>query len=135
GHANIVTIHDIGDEGGQLCLVSELMGGGDVEGLIEKAENHQLALDRAVGIATEVCHALEHAHALGIIHRDIKPGNVWLTAATSNRQQATRGEAGGQVAKLGDFGLAMAIDRSRMTQAGLMVGTVSYMPSEQATGG
>ena len=111
GHANIVTIHDIGEENGQLCFVSEFMVGGDIEGLIDKAENHQLPLDRAVGVATEVCHALEHAHALGIIHRDVKPGNVWLNADGA--------------AKLGDFGLAVALDRSRLTQAGMMVGTVS----------
>ena len=121
GHANIVTIHDIGEEDGQLSFVSELMAGGDIEGLIDRAENHQLSLDQAVRVANEVCHALEHAHTLGIIHRDVKPGNVWLTADG--------------VAKLGDFGLAVALDRSRLTQADMMVGTVSYMPPEQATGG
>src|SRR5262249_20215455 len=98
-----------------------LMGGGDVEGLIEQADGHRVPLEHALRIADQVCQALEHAHSQGIVHRDLKPGNVWLTADGA--------------AKLGDFGLAVALDRSRLTQPGLMVGTVSYMPPEQATGG
>ncbi|HLF09172.1 MAG TPA: protein kinase [Dehalococcoidia bacterium] len=120
-HPHIVTIFDIGQEEGQPYLVLPLMPGGDVGDLIEKAEKHQLPLDTAIRITDQLCQALEHAHTKGIIHRDIKPGNVWLT------QDGT--------AKLGDFGLAVAIDRSRLTQAGMMVGTVSYMPPEQAMGG
>jgi len=127
-HPHIVPVHDLGDEGGRPYLVSQLMGGGDVEGLIERAEGHRLPIEQALSIADQVCQALEHAHAHGIVHRDLKPGNVWLTADPSTG-------SGRAVAKLGDFGLAVALDRSRLTQAGMMVGTVAYMPPEQATGG
>ncbi|KKK82492.1 hypothetical protein LCGC14_2802850, partial [marine sediment metagenome] len=119
-HPHIVTVHDIGDEGGRPYIVSQYMAGGDLEGLLQTSENHRLLLDQALRIADQVRQALEHAHKRGIIHRDLKPGNVWLT------------EDG--TAKLGDFGLAMALDRSRVTQAGMMLGTVAYMPPEQALG-
>ena len=127
-HPNIVPVYDIGEEpstgsgrAGQPYLVTQLMGGGDVEALIEQAPDHRLPMEDALRVADQVCQALEYAHARGIVHRDLKPGNVWLTADGT--------------AKLGDFGLAMALDQSRLTQAGMMVGTVSYMPPEQATGG
>src|SRR5206468_6741770 len=61
-HPHIVSVHDIGEEGGQPYLVSQLMQGGDVEGLIERAENHCLPLEQVIKIADEVCRALEHAH-------------------------------------------------------------------------
>ena len=60
-------------------MVTELMGGGDVESLIEDATNHLLPVDQAVKIAQETCRGLEFAHSRGIVHRDLKPGNVWLT--------------------------------------------------------
>ena len=93
-----------GEPTGVPYIVSQLMAGGDVEGLIERAEGHRLPLEEALRIADQVCRALEHAHGHGVVHRDLKPGNVWLT------------EHG--TAKLGDFGLAVALDRSRLTQAG-----------------
>ena len=120
-HQHIVTVFDLGQEQDQPYMVTELMGGGDVEGLIAKAQNHRLPLVQAIGIARETCQGLEFAHGRGIVHRDMKPGNVWLT------------EIG--TAKIGDFGLAVALDRSRLTTEGMMVGTVSYMPPEQAMGG
>ena len=91
-------------------MVLPVLAGGDVEGVIEKAPEQRMPLERALKIAIETCQGLEFAHGKGIVHRDLKPGNVWLT------------EDG--TAKIGDFGLAVAIDRSRLTQAGMMVGTV-----------
>jgi tetratricopeptide (TPR) repeat protein len=120
-HPNIVTIHDMGDHEGQPYIVIPVMPGGDVEGLIEKAPEHRLPIDKAIDIAKAVCRGLEFAHSKGIIHRDIKPGNIWLGADGT--------------AKIGDFGLALAVDLSRLTQPGMMVGTVTYMPPEQAMGG
>src|SRR3990172_2097993 len=119
-HPNIVTVHDIGDDEGQPYIVSQYMAGGDLEGLLREAEGHRLPTDQAVRIANQIRQALEYAHDRGVIHRDLKPGNIWLT------------EDG--TAKLGDFGLAVALDRSRVTMAGMMLGTVAYMPPEQALG-
>ncbi len=120
-HPNIVSIYDFGEDGEQPYVVLPLMPGGDVQGMIEKAPEHRLPIVQAIKIVREVCNGLEHAHAKGVIHRDIKPGNVWLSSDGT--------------AKVGDFGLALAVDVSRLTQSGMMVGTFHYMPPEQAMGG
>lgn len=116
-HPHIVTVFDLGDHEGQPYMVTELMGGGDVEGVIENATDHRLPLEQAIEIARETCRGLEFAHSRGIVHRDLKPGNVWLT--------------GDGVAKIGDFGLAVAIDRSRLT-TGTEFLPKPYMPETLA---
>ena len=120
-HPHIVTVFERGDHGGQPYIVTEFMGGRDVEGAIEDAGGHGLPLEQAIELAKATCRGLEFAHSKGIVHRDLKPGNVMLTADGT--------------AKIGDFGLAVATGRSRLTQEGMMVGTVAYMPPEQAMGG
>jgi class 3 adenylate cyclase len=114
-HPNIVTIHDVGDDAGQPYIVSQYMSGGAVDGL-----GLPLPAERTLEIAKGVCRGLDHAHTHNVIHRDLKPGNVWL--------------AGDGTAKIGDFGLAVALEQSRLTMQGMLVGTVAYMPPEQALG-
>ncbi len=101
GHHNIVNIFDVGEEDGDIFLVSELMAGGSVEDLLEKSGGRGLPLEQVMRIADNVAAALEYAHEQGIFHRDIKPANVWLTKDGTG--------------KLGDFGLAVGRQEARLT--------------------
>jgi predicted ATPase/class 3 adenylate cyclase len=116
----IVTVYDSGEQDGTPYIVSQYMPGGDVGQLLDATPGRCLPPDRALEIAENVAQALEHAHARSIVHRDIKPANVWL------------GEDG--TARLGDFGLATTGGRGRGAMEGVLVGTVAYLPPEQALG-
>src|SRR3990172_1126687 len=120
-HPHVVTVFDLGEEQGQPYLVTELMAGGDLEGLIEETPSGRLPIEQVLELAKSICNGLAFAHEQGLVHRDLKPGNVWLT--------------GDGQPKIGDFGLALPLERSRLTQEGTIVGTVAYMPPEQALGG
>ena len=119
-HPNIVTVYDIGDEDGRPFIVSQYVEAGSVADLLKSADKHRLPFDQVIRIGSEICQALIHCHSQGIIHQDLKPGNVWLS------QDGT--------AKLGDFGLAASADFSRITLEGALVGTVVYMPPELMLG-
>ena len=117
-HPNLVAIYDLGSEDGNPHLVEEFMPGGTVASLLADWEPD---VERALTVAADVCRGLSFMHAQGLIHRDLKPANIFLA------------EDG--TAKVGDFGLAVALDASRLTQQGSLVGTAAYMPPEQALGG
>ena len=119
-HPRIVSVLGSGEHEGAPILVSEYMPGGDVGTVLNDSERGRLEPGRAIEIAADVCRALEHAHGHGIIHRDLKPANVWI------------GEDGR--ARLGDFGLAATERRSREAGEGTLIGTVAYLPPEQALG-
>ena len=119
-HPNIVTVHDIHEEDRHPIIVSQFMAGGSLAELLDRSEGRRIPIPDAMRLGIEIARALEHAHSRNVVHRDLKPGNVWLTER--------------ETAMLGDFGLAVALDRSRLTSEGMMVGTVAYMPPEQATG-
>lgn len=119
-HPNVVTVFDVEEDRDQVFIVSAYVPGGDVQGHMREAPDHRLPVTRAIGIAADIAGALQHAHEHGVIHRDVKPSNVWLAEDGS--------------ALLGDFGLASLRDGARLTQEGTMLGTVAYMPPEQALG-
>jgi eukaryotic-like serine/threonine-protein kinase len=119
-HPNVVNVYDFGEEAEQLYLISQYMAGGDLYGLLSDAADHRLAVEEVVRIGGDIAGGLAHAHAHGVVHRDVKPQNVWL--------------APDGTAKIGDFGLAVAEGATHLTAVGTMIGTVAYMPPEQGLG-
>jgi serine/threonine-protein kinase len=118
-HPNIVTVFDVGEDEGRPYIVYEHVAGGDLREEL-RAAGGSLPIGRALSVASGVAAALAVVHGHGIVHRDLKPGNILLG---KDRE-----------AKLCDFGIALAVDRSRLTAAGIVVGTVAYMSPEQALG-
>ncbi|MBX7244260.1 MAG: protein kinase [Candidatus Sumerlaeaceae bacterium] len=118
-HPNIVQIHQIGEEDGLLFYVMEWIAGQSVEDIIHA--RRQLPLDETLGIMVQACEGLSYACDNGVIHRDIKPGNVML-------------DQSGRV-KIADFGLAKLADQDiRMTTTGVPIGSPSHMSPEQVIG-
>jgi serine/threonine protein kinase len=118
-HPGIVTLYEIGEDGDNALLVTEMVEGSTLARRIAEGS----LSDREVGeIGADLCEALDHAHAHGVVHRDIKPENVLVT------------ENGEPHAKLMDFGVARLADAAALTAAGDVVGTLAYMAPEQAEG-
>jgi serine/threonine-protein kinase len=119
-HPNIVSVYDTGDGSGTPFIVMEYVEGRTLRDVL-RTQGRMLP-QRALEIVADVCAALEHAHEQGIVHRDIKPGNVMLNS------QGT--------VKVMDFGIARAISGSSntMTQTAAVIGTAQYLSPEQARG-
>ncbi len=117
-HKNIIRIYDLNEADGVKFITMEFVEGEDLRAILTR--QGKLAPDEAVAIMLQVCSGLECAHAEGVIHRDLKPGNIMRDAA-------------GRVVIM-DFGLARTIEGDGMTQTGMMVGTMEYMSPEQAMG-
>ncbi len=121
-HPGIVALYELGSDDHDVYLVSELVRGATLEELAREGA----VSDRDVArIGKALCEALEHAHARGVIHRDVKPGNVMVLAEPA---------AGAGFAKLGDFGIAHLASGEGLTATGDVVGTLAYMAPEQAEG-
>ncbi len=118
-HANVIPIYAAGESAGVLYIVMRFVGGGSLkEALLARG---RLEPERAVEVIEQVASALDAAHERGLVHRDIKPGNVLIDAAS------------GRVF-LTDFGLAKGPDDDDLTERGQILGTARYMPPERNRG-
>ena len=125
-HPNIVQVYDTGEDNGRYFIVMERVQGRSgsqilrSEGIIDPTET--------VEIGVQACAGLEYAHRNGVIHRDIKPGNLMVTGGSVD-------PGGGElICKITDFGIARAVEQTRITQVGSVVGTAAYLAPEQVRG-
>jgi eukaryotic-like serine/threonine-protein kinase len=118
-HPNVVSVYDAGEnEQGRPYIVMERVEGRTLADLVR--ERGRLPADEAVALAVQACHGLAHAHAAGLVHRDVKPQNLLLTRD-------------GRL-KIADFGIARAAETTALTQQGTVLGTAAYLSPEQASG-
>lgn len=117
-HVGIANVFDYGEEEGSAYLVMELVPGQPLSSIIEHEQ--VLSPDRTLSMIAQTARALSVAHAQGLVHRDIKPGNLLITPE-------------GRV-KVTDFGIARLADQVPLTQTGQVMGTAQYLAPEQATG-
>ena len=119
-HPNIVQVFDFGfdERQGQHFIVMEHVPGHSCAELLR--DHGRLEVDQAVDVVTQACRGLDYAHRNGVVHRDVKPGNLLVSDS--------------DVVKLADFGIARATDQSSITQVGSVLGTAAYLAPEQARG-
>ena len=117
-HAGVVRIYSMGEHEGDSCICMEFLQGGSLR---DRLRQDRLAIREAAELVRQLALAVQHAHENQVLHRDLKPGNVLLTADGSP--------------KVSDFGLAKLLDlNDDLTQTGAVMGTPAYMAPEQAEG-
>jgi eukaryotic-like serine/threonine-protein kinase len=120
-HPNVVQVFDSGedDESGRHYIVMEYVDGPSCADMLR--EHKRLEIEETVHIVRDACHGLDYAHRAGVVHRDVKPGNLLIAEEM-------------QITKLADFGIAKAAEQTRITQVGAVLGTAAYLSPEQARG-
>ena len=120
-HPNIVQVFDSGQDPESLrhYIVMEYVDGPSTADLLR--EHKVLEIQQTVDIVRDACHGLDYAHRAGVIHRDVKPGNLLVSDGMG-------------ITKLADFGIAKAAEQTRITQVGSVLGTAAYLSPEQARG-
>ena len=123
-HPNIVQVYDTGKDEGRHYIVMEYVEGRSGAQILQRQGPVEPEIAAEIGI--QACAGLDYAHRRGIIHRDVKPGNLMVVG----------GPVGGgeMIVKLTDFGIARAIEQTRITQVGSVVGTAAYLAPEQVRG-
>ena len=117
-HPNIVEMYDVGEDNGTYYIVMEYVDGKTLKQLIKK--RGALTLSECIDIMLQLTDGVEHAHESYIIHRDLKPQNIMI-------------QDNGEI-KITDFGIAMALNNTQLTQTNSVMGSVHYLPPEQASG-
>ena len=120
-HPNIVQVFDSGEDpdSHRHFIVMEYVDGPSCADVLR--DEKQLEIEEAVRIVRDACHGLDYAHRAGVVHRDVKPGNLLIARDTG-------------ATKLADFGIAKAAEQTRLTQVGAVLGTAAYLSPEQAQG-
>lgn len=117
-HEGIANVYDYGEDGGSAYLVMELVPGDSLARILEV--EHKLPSEKVLDIIAQTARALYQAHEAGLVHRDVKPGNLLITPEG--------------IVKITDFGIARVADQVGLTATGQVMGTVQYLAPEQATG-
>jgi eukaryotic-like serine/threonine-protein kinase len=130
-HPNIVQVYDTGVDTDRHYIVMEYVEGRSGAQLLQSLG--ALSPQIAAGVGIQASAGLEYAHRHGIIHRDVKPGNLMIIGGPAARDGASSSD-GEMTVKLTDFGIARAAEQTRLTQVGSVVGTAAYLAPEQARG-
>src|SRR5680860_450333 len=126
-HPNIVQIYDTGVDAHRHFIVMEYVEGKSGAQLLQR--DGAMRAGTAVEIAAQACAGLDYAHRQGIVHRDVKPGNLMVVGGPSSKNGDDE-----MTVKLADFGIARAAEQTRLTLVGSVVGTAAYLSPEQSRG-